>query len=272
MKTIRGRNAVLTGASGGLGRRIGAVLAREGVNMALVGRDVKRLEASAGQFATRGVSIETYVADIADPAERRNLPLRIRGNLEEVDLLINAAGIEHYGRFADQSPAAIDETLGINLLAPLRLALEFLPDMLERRRGHIVNIGSVAGRVGMPFASVYAASKGALCNWSLSLSAELQGTGVGVSSICPAFVGESGMFARKERRPPPVMGSVEASAVGEAVLRAIRDDVPEIIVSGWPARPLMALHAISPRTAQWVAGRMGLVDYLQALADGMPDR
>lgn len=272
MEIIRGRNAVLTGASGGLGRQIGAVLAREGVNMALVGRDVERLETSAGQFATRGVNVETYVADIADPADRRNLPLRILGKFDEVDLLVNAAGIEHYGRFADQTPAAIDETLAINLLSPLRLALEFLPGMLERKRGHIVNIGSLAGRVGMPFASVYAASKGALCNWSLSLSAELQGTGVGVSSICPAFVGESGMFARKERRPPPVMGSVEVAAVGESVLRAITDNVPEIIVSGWPARPLMALHAISPRAAQWTAGRLGLVDYLRALADGMPDR
>lgn len=272
MKTIRDRNAILTGASGGLGRQIGAALAREGVNMALVGRDVKRLETSAGQFATRGIRVETYAADIADPAERRNLPLRILGHFREIDLLINAAGVEHYGRFVDQTPAGIDRTLGINLLAPLRLALELLPHMLERRRGHIVNIGSVAGRVGMPFASVYAASKGALCNWSLSLSAELAGTGVGVSSICPAFVGESGMFARKGRRVPPLMGSVKVAAVGRAVLRAIREDVPEIIVSGWPARPLMALHALSPRAAQWAAGQLGLVDYLRALADDLPNR
>ena len=272
MKSIRGRNAVLTGASGGLGRQIGAVLAREGVNMALVGRDVQRLEASAGQFARGAVRVETFLADIADPAERRNLPLRIRGSFDEIDLLINAAGIEHYGRFADQSPAGIDETLGINLLAPLRLALDFLPDMLERKRGHIVNLTSLAGRLGMPFASIYAASKGALCNWSLSLSAELGGSGVGVSSICPAFVDESGMFARKHRSPPPVMGSVGVAAVGEAVLRAILDDVPEIIVSGWPARPLMALHAVSPRAASWTAARLGLVDYLRAIADGMPER
>lgn len=272
MERIRGRNAILTGASGGLGLHIGRVLAREGVNLALVGRDLRRLETAAGDFAVYGVTLETFTADLADQAERRNLALRVRAHFNETDLLINAAGIEEYRRFVSQDPASIQRLLEINLVTPMLLALHFLPEMIERRRGHVVNIASLAGRLAMPFASAYAASKGAMCEWSFSLSTELEGTGVGVSTVCPAFVGESGVFARLGRRPPPFMGTVQPEAVGAAVVRAIKENVPEIVVSGRPARPLMALRALSPGAARWLARRLGLVDYLQAIADGLPDR
>ena len=89
-----------------------------------------------------------------------------------------------------------------NVTAPLHLARLVLPGMLAAGRGHIVNIASMAGVLGMPFASVYSATKAALVGFGASLTGELDGSGVAVSTVCPGFVRDAGMFARKGRPPP----------------------------------------------------------------------
>jgi short-subunit dehydrogenase len=181
-------------------------------------------------------------------------------------VLINNAALEELGSFAEQDPAVMERVLATNLMAPMLLTREVLPDMLARKRGHIVNIASLAGRTGMPFGAVYSGSKGGLAEWSLSLAAELSGSGVAVSVICPGFVDGTGMFSRKQTPAPKSLGVSHPEDVARAVLRVLETRKLEVVVNPKPVRLLMALRALSPETAVAVARRLGLLDFLKRIA------
>jgi short-subunit dehydrogenase len=266
MESQKGKNAILTGASQGIGRHIAVALAREGINLLLVARNHENLEATAGMLKGHGIEVEVASADITDPDQRRNIPLRARNLFDQIDILVNNAGIEDLYPFSLQDPDLIEATYQTNLLAPVALSREILPWMLERGSGHIINIASLAGKLGMPFASVYASSKAGLIEWSISTHAELLDTGVKVSVICPGFVGETGMFARKHSKAPASLGLSKPEAVADAVVEALKTGKPEIIVNPRPVRPLMALRAISPGAMLCIVKRLGLIGFLKALA------
>ncbi len=264
MKNLSGKVAVVTGASQGLGVYIARALAREGASVALAARSVPLLEDVAAKIQGKTAVVGV---DLTKSEQRDNLPKRVRAVWGQIDILVNNAGLEEVVRFERQDPEAIRHIIELNVIAPMLLTREILPEMLTRRSGHIVNMASLAGRAGMPFGSVYSGSKGALAEWSLSLHGELQGTGVGVSVIAPGFVTESGMFARKGREPPRSLGASKPEDVVSAVVRAIKNDLPEVVVNPKPARLLMALRALSPRAAIGVARRTGLIRFLESLAD-----
>lgn len=265
MLQLEGRHAVLTGASGGVGRALARALAARGVHLALVARGGKGLESLAGALSGYPVQVETYAADLTDDAQRRNLPLRIRGRFEEVDLLVNAVGIEEHGAFPGLDPARAREVLESNLVVPMLLTLAFLPGMLDRGRGHVVNIASLAALLGMPYAAVYAAAKGALSQLGISLAGELGSGPVGISTVCATFVEDAGSAHRRRRRPP-LLGTTTTEAVAGAAMEAILGNRAELIVGGWMSRPLLALRAVSPRAMGWLARRAGLTAYLEGIA------
>ncbi len=266
MKSLKGKNAILTGASQGIGRHIAVALAREGINLLLVARNHENLEATASMLKGHGIEIEIVSTDITDPDQLRNIPRRARNLFGQIDILVNNAGIEDVYPFSLQDPDIIEATYRTNLLAPVALSREVLPWMLERGNGHIVNIASLAGKLGMPFASVYASSKAGLVEWSISTHAELLDTGVMVSVICPGFVGETGMFARKHSQAPGALGLSKPEAVADAVIDALKTGKLEIIVNPRPVRPLMALRAISPTAMLGIAKRIGLIGFLKSIA------
>lgn len=271
MDTLRAKNAVLTGASRGLGPYIAKALAQEGVNLLLLARSLDKLKQVASELAGYGVNIDVAAADITSPDERRNIPKRARSVLGRVDILINNAAFKDMGSFAKQDTASISRTLDTNILAPMLITRELLPDMLERDEGYIVNVASLGGKVGYPFAAAYAASKGALIEWSLSLNEELRDSNVGTSVICPGFISEDGMFARRKRGAPTMLKACHPEDVARAVIKAIKKRLPEVLVTGRPARPLIVLRAISPRVAYWLGRTLGLMDYTRALAHSDAD-
>lgn len=267
MESLQGLNAVLTGASSGIGPYIARALGAEGLNLLLAARTTEKLETLAEELRMNGVNVEVATTDVTDEDQRRNLPRRARSAFGQIDVLINNAGYEEVVPFHKQDPGRIRKVIETNLVAPMLITREALPNMLERGKGHIINIASLAGRLGMPFAAVYAASKGGLAEWSLSLGAELEGTGVDVSVICPGFVGEAGMFARKDRKAPATLKEARPQDVARAVIDALRTRKPEIMVTGAPVRPLMALRAVAPTSITRLAKRLGWIDFLRSIAE-----
>ncbi len=265
MKTLKHRNAILTGASHGIGPVIAQTLAAHGINLALAARSTGELE-KLGETLRGQIRVIVATTDVNDPADRANLVRRTQSELGPVDILINNAGLEEIIPFRNQDPAMIPRIINTNVVAPMLLTRQLLPSMLDRGRGCIVNIASVAGRAGMPYGAVYAGSKGALAEWSISLHAELAGTGVSVSAVCPGFVSTTGMHARKGKPAPETLGEVSPHRVAKAVLRALHTGHPEILVSARPIRLLMALRALAPRAALGLARRTGMIDYLRSLA------
>ena len=169
------------------------------------------------------------------------------------------AGLEFVGPFTDQSLAEIDRITKVNLLSPVELTRIALPGMLERRRGHVVNIASLAGKAPLAFFHTYNATKYGVVGFSHALHHELIEEPVSVSVICPGFIEREGMYARVEREVEDEnpFGSSPPEKVGQAVVRAIRENRMEIVINARPVRPLIALASVAPRAAVWLNERVG---------------
>ncbi|MFN8454008.1 MAG: SDR family NAD(P)-dependent oxidoreductase [Anaerolineae bacterium] len=194
MQNLQGKNALLTGGSRGIGPAIAQALARKGVNLALVARSAEQLAAVAQEVSLRGVRAVPIPADISDPAARSALLTRAEAELGPLDLLINNAAIEQVSPFVRQETQDIGRIIETNLTAPMVLTRLVLPGMLQRGRGHIVNIASIAGKKAPPYNAVYGATKAGLIEWTGGLRGELEGTGVSASVVCPGFIAEAVMF------------------------------------------------------------------------------
>jgi short-subunit dehydrogenase len=222
----------VTGASSGIGRATALRLAREGAKVIALGRDQSALDEVAA--ATSGKAIR---ADLSMAEEVERAAVEALGSLGRVDVLVNNAGEGWAGRFADMDLEGAERLVQTNLLGPIRLTRALLSGMLERGRGHIVNVSSIAGHVGVRDEAVYAATKAGLIGFSDSLRQELAGTGVGLSVVSPSVVATS-FFDRRgrpyQRRTPK---PVAAERVADAILQAIRTRKAQTFVPRWMAFP-----------------------------------
>jgi short-subunit dehydrogenase len=270
MEELRGRNAILTGASRGLGVYIARALAAEGVNLALAARTVAPVEELAQELSATGVRAVAIRADVAVAADRTALLQRAAAELGDIDILVNNAALETNLAFADFSLSEIDEMLNVDLVAPVLLTRELLPQLLERKTGHIVNISSLAGKSATPFNVPYSTAKGGLILFSHSLRAELRGTGVSISVVVPGFVSETGMFASKTQEhgvtAPAIVGTSTPEKVARAVVRVIKSDVLEMIVAPGPMRLSQAFNQVFPEAFAWFVTRIGAMEPFKKMA------
>jgi short-subunit dehydrogenase len=267
VKELRGKNAIVTGCSRGLGPIIADTLAREGVDLAVVARSRGPLEEEAKKLASQGVKALAIAADLSDPNGRAELLRRAEAELGPIDILVNNAAIDETARFDRQSPETVIQMMEANLIAPMMLSRALLPGMLERGSGHIVNIASMGGKKGLPYNATYSAGKAGMIEWTQAMQFELEGTGVGASVICPGFVAEAGMAARDQAETPRTAGASTPEDVTDAVLRAIRDNLQEVLVNPGPTRLLLAIDTLSPALGNRMLRRMGLVDLYRSLAE-----
>jgi short-subunit dehydrogenase len=221
MRNLQGATALLTGASSGLGPVIARRLHGQGVRLVLSARRLPELEALAREL----VGSRVVTADLSRPGEAE----RLAAEAGSVDLLVANAGVPASGPLLDFEVAEVDRALQVNLRAPMVLARLLAPAMVERRRGHIVLLASIAGMVTGPKVSVYAATKFGLRGFGHGLREELREAGVGVSLVSPTFVTEAGMWAETGRRT--AIPEVTPEQVAGAVLRAVREDRPEVTVA-----------------------------------------
>jgi 3-hydroxy acid dehydrogenase / malonic semialdehyde reductase len=179
MNTLRYRNALVTGASSGIGRAIATRLAKDGVHVFAVGRDSNALESLAAQG-----DITPMALDLRDPSALGDVFART-----EIDVVVNNAGLlPAITRFDETSVDDIDAMIDINLRAPLRLARMALAGMVARGRGHLFFIGSSAGRFPHPNTAVYGATKAAISMFCDALRCDLLGTKVRVTELAPGRV------------------------------------------------------------------------------------
>lgn len=262
MESLEGRSALVTGASRGLGRVIAGALADEGMALGLAARSADELEETAARVRERGAAAEVLPADLADREETARLAERAAETLGGVDLLVNNAGVTrpypYHRRPADEVAGAVE----LNLLAPMLLARSLLPGMLERGRGHVVNMASLAGKAGPPFEAVYGATKAGLIGFTQSLRREYRGRGVSASAVCPGYVTGTGMYAEgleaSGAEAPATAGRATPGEVARAVVEAVRGDRPEVFVNSVPVRPLTVLAEASPRLGEWASRKLGL--------------
>jgi len=272
MRDLRGANALLTGGSRGIGPYIARALAGEGVNVALSARNQGQLETVRDEIAGLGARAVAIAADLSQTEDRARLIETAGRELGPLDLLINNAGLEPSSEFARLAESTIEETIATNLTACAVLMRQVLPGMLERRRGHIVNIGSVAGKVAIPYDSIYSATKFGLVALSHAVREELRGTGVGVSVVCPGFVSEAGMYADMGVPAPAIAGTSRPEQVAAAVLRAIQRDVAEVIVTPLSGRPLITAAGLSPAAGMALMRRVGVLDLFRKAAENKAER
>lgn len=267
MKDLHGRIALVTGGSRGIGPCIARALAEQGVHIALAARTADALERVALELASLGVRTLAVAVDLTDPGARAALVERVESELGPIDILVHNAGAEAVVRYAEQSPDSIARLIETNVTAPLLLSRLVLPRMIQRRRGHIVSIASVQGKLGTGYLATYAATKAALIEWTGALRDELDGTGVGASVICPGLVSRVGMWAAYGERAPMFAGESSPEQVAEAVIRAVRDNRHEQIVNPWPMWPVLLLKVVSPSLANSLMKRLGFLESARRLAD-----
>lgn len=268
LTSLQGANAILTGGSQGLGPLIGRALAQAGVNVALAARSREKLEAVAAELRALGVRAAPIATDITRAADRERLLCEAEAALGPIDILINNAGVENAGSFLRRTPEELEQVIATNVAAPVHLTRMILPGMLERRRGHIVNMASLAGKTGTPHNATYSATKAALIAWSMALRVELEGTGVGVSVVSPGFITGAGMFASHRGEAHWLLGVSRPEAVVRGVLRALRTDAPDVIVAPFPSVQFMQVSlALMPRLTIALGRWLGIYRSLRRLYD-----
>jgi short-subunit dehydrogenase len=179
-------SALVTGASTGIGRAFAERLGRDQHDLVLVARDAERLEALAKELSAKhGAHAEVLAADLTDPAGLARVEERLRS--DPPDLLVNNAGFGTVGRFAELDLETEEGEIRLNVLALMRLTHVLVPTLIERGRGGIINVSSLAGESPGPFMATYAGTKAFVTTFTESLAEELRGTGVHVQAVLPGF-------------------------------------------------------------------------------------
>ncbi len=237
---LAGRTALLTGATGGLGREIASALAAKGASVTLSSRKPEELEALAAELPGDGHAVLS--ADLAEPGAAEKLA----ADAGEVDILVANAGLPGAGPLDDFTSEQVARALRVNLEAPMLMAHALLPSMVERGSGHMVFISSANGKAATARTSIYCATKFGLRGFALALRADLASDGVGVSLVAPGFVSDAGMFADTGAKPPAGLGTRPVAEVGAAVVKAIERDKAEIAVAPIIDRGLTQLALMAP--------------------------
>jgi short-subunit dehydrogenase len=275
MRIESGTTVLLTGASGGLGIHMARAFANAGANLILAAYPGVGLEAVRKESEKLGVKAAVLPLDLRDEKQRRQLVEDARKQFGPIDILVNNAGVEFTSAYHDLTEENIHEVIEVNLEAPMVLTRLMLPEMLSRKRGHIVNISSLAGKGGPAYQEPYAATKAGLIAFTTSLRGTYRGTGVSASAIVPGFV-EAGIYEdlkdRSGMAAPALLGTVPPEKVARAVIRAVEKDLPEVIINALPVRPLLAFIAMFPRAGEWASIQTGANEFFRKVVEATKNK
>ena len=231
---LKGRAAVVTGSTSGIGKAIATLFAAEGANVMLNGfGDAAQIEAQRAELAkAHGVKVEYHGADMTKPAEIRDLIARAEAAFGAVDILVNNAGIQHVAPLADFPEDKWDAIIAINLTSAFHSTKAALAGMKRRRSGRIINIASTHGLVASPNKSAYIAAKHGIVGLTKATAVEIAEEGIRANAICPGFV-----------HTPLVQKQIEdrAREAGVSVEKATRD----IILAPVPTKEFVTVEQIA---------------------------
>lgn len=257
MNNLTDKIVLLTGAYGGIGSVIANHLVKEKVKIVCIGRCAKKLKQLCTQIESQGGNAITIPFDISKVENLPELVEIIDREIGSVDILINNAAIEKYKYFPDYSLVEIQSILTTNLLSVMELTRLIMPNMLKQRSGHIINIASGSGKKGIPYNSVYSASKAGLIIWNDAIRQELSDTNIDVSLICPGYT-NTGMYLKGGVTAPKAARVAEPSEVAQAVITAIKQNKAEIVLDGAVSRIIFALNQLSPELGDKIYSSIGL--------------
>jgi uncharacterized protein len=249
LEDLRGKTVLLTGASTGLGPHIARRLHQAGAKFVLSARN----EAALTRLAKELGESRVIAADLSMAGE----PERLASEAGAVDVLVSNAGVPISGRLSELAVDEIDRAITVNLRAGIILAHALAPAMVQRKRGHIVFMSSIAGKVPAAGVSIYNATKFGIRGFGLALREELWETGVGVSVVCPTFVNEAGMWAETGLKPNPIAGEVSPAQVAGAVWSAITKNRAEVDVMPIQLKASLKVMAVAPGLFASIARSMG---------------
>jgi short-subunit dehydrogenase len=261
---LDGKRILVTGATGGLGRAIAAQLAAQGARVVLSARPEAELRELAGSLPGGPDRHELVVSDLAAPGAAE----RLAAGAGELDGLVANAAMHGTGRLERLGADEVKDTLRVNLEAPILMTQALVPRLIERGEGQIVLIGSLNGKAATPRSSIYCATKFGLRGFALALREDLLPHGVGVSLVSPGFVRDAGMFHESGTQAPPGLGTTTPGAVATGVVRAIRDNRPEVEVATIRLRAAIAFAHRRPQLAARVQRRGGADKIAEKLSEG----
>ena len=256
MTELKDKVVLVTGASSGIGWSTALAFGRRGARLVLLARRRDKLAELAQKLRALGTQALEFPCDVSDPAQAAPAVDKAVAAWGRVDVLINNAGINEHVRFAEQSLENMDRIVRTNVLGAMYVISAVLGPMLRQRRGHIINVASIAGWRGLPYMSVYCASKFALVGLTEALRAELYGSGVTLTAFCPGGVDTP--MAQKVLTSPKLRAFLRPKSpedVAEKILRATLRRQPEVIYGEAPAA-VVKLSKFFPKTVDWMAYRV----------------
>lgn len=234
-------SAVVTGASSGIGRAVAVALAARGAKVGLVARREQLLEETADQIRRAGGKAEIAAADITDRPAVLAAVAGLKQKLGPVDLMFANAGLGVYSGAYDMNVPVVEQMVHVNFLGVVYAFEAVMADMIDRKRGHLVAVSSLAAFKGLPGSAGYSATKAAVNNYCESLRIELRGSGVAVTCVCPGFI-DTAMTATNDRPMPMLMTAEEG---GRRILTALHRR-PGVFSFPWPMRALMQVAKYAP--------------------------
>jgi short-subunit dehydrogenase len=251
MREIKGKTALVTGASSGIGRAIALRLADEGAILLLVDIDEQGLLQTAAAARDKGAEVYTRRCNVAESREVSATVAEALSRWNGVDILVNNAGITYYGKVERMAADHWDRLMRINLLSHIQFTRELLPSLLEREESHVLNVCSVLGLVGMPKVTAYCASKFGMVGFSEALRNELGRQGLGVTALCPGFV-RTNLFTNapleakvEEHKIPPKTITTTPERVANAAVKAIYRNRRLVVMEPF-ARLMYTLKRFAP--------------------------
>lgn len=247
---LKGRAAVITGGSSGVGRALALLMAEAGMNVVLTGRRGVELRKTADLVQAGGGRVTLCPGDITRRPEAEAAIQTCIDQYGTIDILVNNAGRGHFGSVEDTTDEMIEHMFALNVFALWYTTRPALKEMKRKGSGHIINIASMAGKIGYPYNSAYVAAKHACVGFTHALRAELVETGIHASVVCPAgvltdwasvtegrpmlpFFSESGPAVKRIARErgtgfPPIEGLIQPERVARRILDCIRNPVAEV--------------------------------------------
>jgi len=247
MKRIRGKNVLLTGATGGIGSEVAQLLLENNCQLGLVGRSEPKLQQLNERFSRYQKQFITVQADINNTVERQLCLRHTREYFGNLDILINLAGTMDFNSFYRQDEETIEKIFHTNTLAPIKLCRDVLPSMLAANNGHIVNVGSIFGSIAFAYFTTYSASKFALRGFSEALRRELADTPIKISYIAPRAVKTSLNSKAVYAMAKEVNMTLDSpKLVAQQIVSAIANDRKDVFL-GFPEALFVRINALLPR-------------------------
>ena len=231
---FKDKTVLITGASSGIGKASSILFAKKGAKIILISRNKKKLNQLSEDLKKFNVTTFVSECDVSDRSQVDKTSKTIIDQYGHVDILVNNAGFGIYGKVSSLKIEEIESQMATNYFGMIYFVKNFLPIMLEKKSGHIVNVASVAASFGLPGMASYCASKFAMLGFSEGLKHELKGTGVGITVVSPIMV-RTNFFNHNSFKSIPKYSpiSISSESVANAILKASNSPRLEIIVPGF---------------------------------------